>query len=708
MNPDDPLEQLKALKAGGGSGTPPGGDPLDQLKAMKASSPPPTGNAAEGVVQKGLNTATLGLNEPLVGIASAIGNVARHGIYAHPIDTYKNTTNQIDQDIQAADAQHPYLSAGAGAVGFGATLAADAPIRALLGLPEAAVATEEGVRGAVKRILGSAKTGAATGAVVSGIGARGTPGQQVGQVVGGGLLGGVLGGGAQTAGEVTTGAENFLRSVMQPVDEKAGNIVDRRVLSHLGINNLTPSDVQANAQQAVQTGSPSTLAHLGGPALDPLTYLGASSSSPAGSQLKTTIQQAQRGEQDLLQRGVSAMSGVPDSPDFTAESVLGRLEDYRKGVGRTDYSLAYAEPPVTDPRVLKAVADEPYLSDALDQSVDILGRRSRADALRTGQPQPTIMHPLQGAQASPTGQAAQLASLYQDDPVMHAIARKAAGLPPLGADPTGAIPVQMLDKLQQAAQPGIEVGLKRGKLAAEDAGAINSQVQSILQMAGEGRPAFAKARARQAEMFGQHDAATAGQTAFDQSPEMIGAKLADLSPTQANAYRMTATSGLRDMLSSNGYTTNVEKTVLDNPDMQEQLSALYGDNAAQLNPYQTQARSLNRVASEATGGSQTEPRAQIRREIVDQGGNDVLNTILAPKRGFWNAPGKLLDAKNKQVQDAVLNILAKRLNMPAGSQSLQDYIQQLQTPARTRYGPLGAPASSLGILSGLLSSGAGQ
>lgn len=670
----------------------------------------PSSGGWEGVLDHGLDMATLGLHKNILGVGQAIGDIAQHGLNAHPIDTFNQSVADTKQREQAAETQHPVANSAAGATGFFGTLAADAPIRALLGLPEAAgaVATGQGFGSALKRIAGSAGTGAATGAVVSGLSADGTPGQRAGQILGGGLLGGLLGGGTQSAGELTSGEGKFLRSVMQSVEEKAGGIVDRRINAHLGINNLTLDDVRANDQQAVQTGAPMVMAHLGGPALDPLSYLGASSVSPEGAQFKDVLQQAQRGEHDLLQRGVSAMSGFPDSPDFTAPAIMNRLEEYRKGVGRTDYPLAYAEPPVTDPRVLKAIADEPYLSGALDQSVDILGRRSRADALRTGQPQPPVVNPIQGENAPLTGQAAQIAALYKDDPVMHALARQGAGLPPLGVGPTGSIPVQMLDKLQQAAQPGIELGLKRGKLAAEDAGAINSQVQSILQMAGEGRPAFAQARSHQASLFGQGDAAKAGMQAFNQAPDVIASQLQNLNPAEASAYRGTATSGLRDLLSSKGYEENLERSTLDNPQTQQQLSALYGPNAEELAPYQQQARALNRVESNAVSGSQTEPRAQIRREIIDQGGNDVLNGLMSAKRGsFWNVGGKILDAKNAKVQQAVLQGLARDLNIPAGSPELQTFLERLGQPATTQYGPLAAPASSLGILSGLLSSGNG-
>lgn len=679
---------------------------------QKPPTQAPSSGGWEGVLDHGLDMATLGLHKNILGVGQAIGDIAQYGFNAHPIDTFNQSIADTKQREQAAETQHPLANSAAGATGFGATLAADAPLRALLGIPEAAgaVATGQGFGSALKRIAGSAGTGAATGAVVSGLSADGTPGQRVGQVVGGGLLGGLLGGGAQSAGELTNGAGNFLRSVMQPVDEKAAGIVDRRINAHLGINNLTPEDVRANAQQAVQTGAPMVLSHLGGPALDPLSYLGASSVSPEGAQLKSVLQEAQRGEHDLLQRGVTAMSGIDNTPANQSDMFLQGIEDTRKAVGQRDYPPAYAQPNITDPNILKAIRRDPDLRASLNQGVGIMRREAELERIQTGEAQPKVKNPLtvmQQAQQGPEVPASAL-DLYKDDPVMLAIVKAQlgkSGPPPEPAD-LPELPIQMLDYMKQGVGPVINQGIQRGQLSAHEAGIINEKVQSLLGQIGN--PVYDAARSNQAALFGQHEAGTAGKIAFGQAPEVIGSQLQDLNPSEATAYRTTATSGLRDLLAKEGYESNLERGSLDSPLRQQQLSAVYGQDAEKLAPYQDQARTLNRVESNAVSGSQTEPRAQIRREIIDQGGNDVLNGLMSAKRGsFWNVGGKILDAKNAKVQQAVLQGLAKNLNTPAGSPELQTLLERLGRPAAPQYGPLAAPASSLGILSGLLSSGNG-
>lgn len=682
-----------------------GGDQYDHYLTQKGQQQPQQGGW-EGVLDHGLDMATLGLHKNILGVGQAIGDIAQHGLNAHPIDTFNQSVADTKQREQAAETQHPVANSAAGATGFFGTVAADAPIRALLGLPEAAgaVATGQGFGSALKRIAGSAGTGAATGAVVSGLSADGTPGQRVGQVVGGGILGGILGGGAQSAGELTTGAGKFLHSVMQPVDEKASGIVDRRITAHLGINNLTPEDVRANAQHAVQTGAPMVMAHLGGPALDPLSYLGASSVSPEGAQFKDVLQQAQRGEHDLLQRGVTAMSGIPHTPENQADTFLQGIENTRTAAGRADYPAAYAEPPIQDPRIIDAIRRDPDLRASLQQGIGMMNRERELGRIQTGTTGPEIPNPLTPPATGPqfTQAGAQLHALGV--PLDRLIEQGHATLAP--DEPPPPISVQLLDYMKQGAAPVIERGLQRGALSAHDAGVINQKLQAILESADERSPLYAAARQRQAELFGQRDAGQLGHQAFQQAPEVITAQRADLSPTQDNAYRTTATSGLRDLLSGKGYESNLERSVLDTPGMQQQLGAIYGPDAGILAPYQQQARTLNRVESNAVSGSPTEPRAQIRREIIDQGGNDVLNGLMSAKRGsFWNVGGKILDAKNARVQQAVLQGLARDLNTPAGSPALQTLLERLGQPAPPQYGPLATPASSLGILSGLLSTG---
>lgn len=643
----------------------------------RATAPEQDG-AAEGVLDAGLNQLTFGLHQKGLGVTDALIDLATHGTNAHPIDTYNASTQGTRNRINAAGEQHPLAKTAAEAAGFFAPLAVEAPVRALLGLPEAvAAARAPGVGNALKRIGKNTVAGGTLGAAMTGTSSDGPLEDRPSQMLGGGALGALLGGGATSAAEGLTGAKSVLGKLFQSGESKGSQAARERISTALAADGLAPDDLLTNAQKAIQTGSPALSAHLGGPALDDLTYLGGTSSG-SGSRLKEALRASQRGERDVLQRGVTAMSGVPHTPENQADRFLSGIDEARSAAGAEDYPKAYNVPPVDDPRVLNAIANEPYLSKALDQSVDILGRRSRADALRTGDPAANIVHPLRETdEAVGRGQGAQLAVMYKDDPVMHALARKAAGLPELQGGASGAIPVQMLDKLKQAAQPGIELGLKRGHLAAEDANSINDQIQSVLRMVDETRPDYARARQRQAGFFQQEEAGKLGKKAFDQSPEVIAAQRADLTPGQEPAYRTTSTSMLRQMLDDKRYGANLSQGLFDNPAIQGQLRSLYGADATKIDPYLEQGNTLNRVLESATGNSKTAPRQALQESVKSAGGTDVARALAKPRRSVINLPGKFLDAHEQRIRDALTETLAKELNIPADSPDLAGLVERL-------------------------------
>lgn len=635
-----------------------------------ASTPAPPSGAAEGVLDRGLDMLTGGLHPKIQGIGTAIGDVLTHGINAHPIDSYHQGDAATRQRMQAAQASHPIASSAADAVGFFGSIAGGTELARLLGLGgDVRQAATAG-----KRILNSAKTGAAVGSIGAGVASEGDLKSRATQMAAGGLIGGALGGGGQAAGEAVGATTRGLRRLTRSSAAKGEDLANQQILSSLATDNLSPHDLQANANKAKSFAVPAVVAHAGGPSLDNMTYLGASSLSPEGGHLKQALVNAQRGERDLLQRGVTDMSGVAHTPENQADTFLARLEEARKAAGQRDYPVAYAEAPVDDPRVLDAIANEPYLSGSLDKSVDLLNRRSRATALRTGTPATDILNPLEGRGQSSSGIESQLASLYSNDPIKLALARQKAGLPP--APVSAAIPVQMLDKLQQAAQPGIERGLTQGHLAAEDAGAINDQLQSILRMADETRPGFAKARQVQSGFFKQGEAGQLGTKAFDQAPEVIANQRADLSPSQDDAYRTTATSALRQMLDDKRYGANLTQGIFDNPTTRSQLGSVYGDDAEKLKGYLEQGGLLNRVLQHATGNSATEGRSEVRRAVAGTNG-DILDMLTSPIRTLKAIPSKVAGAASRKTQQAMYQELARKLSIPVDNPELHTLINDL-------------------------------
>lgn len=701
MNPDDPLEQLKALKQQQGGSVVPGDDPLEQLKGMKRLSagnidlrgqaestgvsprtaPVSSAGAAEGVLDAGLNQLTFGLHQKGLGLTNALLDVIAHGTGAHPIDTYKQSTEGTQQRISAANTEHPLATKAAEATGFFAPLAAEAPLRALAGLPEAvAAARAPGFLNALKRVGQNTAIGGATGAALTGTSSDGPIEDRPGQMVTGGLLGALLGGGATAASEGATGAWAAGKKLFRSAETKGAEAARQQVLARLAAGELSPEDLATNAAKANAVGSPAVAAHLGGPALDDLTYLGASSMSPSGAALKTSLTNAQRGEHDLLHGGVTAMSGIARTPNNQADTFLQGLQDAREAAGQRDYPAAYAQPDITDPNILKAIRRDPDLRAALNQGVGVMRREAELERIQSGSAQPKVVNPLsikppqQGPVLNDIGEALVQAGVPEEKVIAQGYVRE-----PEPADrPT--LPIQMLDYMKQGVGPVIERGIKKGQLSAHDAGIINEKVQTLLGQIDN--PVYETARRNQAALFGQIDAGQAGTKAFGQGPEAISARLADLSPTQQGAYRTTATSSLRDRIDAKRFGADVGRSLFDSPEAHGQLNALYGPDAREsFDPYLEQSGILNRVLKAATGGSQTEPRQAVRAAVKDVAGTDLMATVASRKPLMAKVSHLITNGHSERVQRAVSETLAQELNIPADSPEIAQLVQRLYQSA---------------------------
>lgn len=707
--------------------------------APVAAPQAPRDGAEEGVLDRFLNMATVGLHPKILGVGNAIEDILTHGTGSHPIQSYEQGVEGTKQRMGAASTVHPTSSTAADATGFFSTLAADAPIRATLAaraaaaqglrmLPKAVGYAEgaPGIGAALKRIGQSAKTGAATGAVVGGLSSDGSPTQRATAIGTGGILGGAFGGAAQSLGEAGGGLKGIIQQIMAPVAELGETGANRRILGKLSQGGLDPTDLLSAAQRAQAVGSPERVAHLGGPSFDNLTWLASTGQSPEAAQLKAGVTAAQRGEVDLLHRGVTEMSGVPHTPSNQADTFLQRLEDVRQTAGRRDYPAAYAQPNITDPNILKAVRRDPDLRAALNQGVGVMRREAELERIQSGSAQPKVVNPLsvkppaQGPVLNDIGEALVQAGVPEERVIAQGYIRE----PEPADQPT--LPIQMLDYMKQGIGPVIERGLKKGQLSAHDAGIMNEKVQTLLEQIDN--PVYDAARRNQAALFGQIEAGQAGAKAFTQAPEVIATQRADLSPGQETAYRTTQTSTLRDRLNDKKHGADLSTGLFDTPTMQAQLRASYPE-ANRLDPYLEHGRTLNRVNQAVTGNSKTAERQGAQGEVLDNTAMDAAHFLASPHRAIYNIPGRIADARNKEVKQVMLQSLAKKLQVPANSPDLYRLVEQLiQTSKQPSYTEIRSPllkwvdllshpnagatrratATGGGILSGLLSGGATQ
>lgn len=632
--------------------------------------------AAEGVFDSGMNQLTFGLHQKGLGLTHAILDVIQHGTSAHPIDTYNQSTGATGGRIAAAKHEHPLAKAAADATGFLAPMVIEAPIRAAVGLRDVAQgARGDGLLNAVKRVAKNAGTSGLAGAAITGIGSDAPAPQRGLEMLVGGVAGAALGGGASAVGETVSGARALKQKLFRPANEKGAEAARQQIVTALQAGEQMPEDLLGNARRANAVGSPARVAHLGGPALDNLSYLGASSMSPAGGRIKNAIEEAQRGESELLQRGVTAMSGRERTPRNSTAGFVRELEDRRVEAGRADYLRAYTEPPIENPEILDAIRRDPDLRDSLGEGLDVILREDELERLRSGTKPPARVNPLDvdAGAAEPTAIGQQLIALGVPEEKV-----RAAGHFSDPAD-APALPIKLLDYMKRGVEPLIQRKMQREGLQAHDADIIRGKVQEILRRVDTERPAYGATRARQASYFGREEGARAGQTAFDKTGDEIREQLRDLPrPGQREAYRTTATSTLRDDIDAKRFGNDIGTALFDTPQRDRQIRAIYDAGARErIEPYLDEARSLNRVRRAATGGSQTEPRQAVRAAVKDAGGTDVARTVASSRRNMLNLPGKFLDAHEQRVQRALTETLAQELNIPADSPELSALVERL-------------------------------
>lgn len=682
-DPDDPLARLKAKKRGVApvaAESTATGDPLARLKAKKAAAESSPGGI-EGILDAGLNQLTFGLHQKGIGATDALIDILTHGTNAHPIDTYKASTEGTRQRVATANKQHPLATTAAEATGFFAPLALEAPIRGLLGaknLAEESIPAAGGLRGALKRIGTNTAIGGAAGAGLTGIASDSPLEDRPKQMVAGGILGTLLGGGTTAAAEGLSAAASGANKLFRSADTKGADAARQQIVARLRAGNLTPESLLENAKAAQETGGAAVAAHLGGPALDDLSYLGASSMSPSGAAFKGSLEAAQRGEHDLLQRGVTALSGRENVPKNTTTGFLNELETGRSEAGARDYPLAYKEAPVADDRILTAIRNDPDLRAALEHGLSSIQREDELARLQTGKEPPVRANPLTEAPTGiSTAQRDYLKSLNYSPETIDAVLAQMGGNGPTASAP--ALPVKLLDYMKRGVEPVIQQKAAREGLQSRDADVIRAKVQEMLGRVDETRPAYQAARARQASYFGREEGAQAGTKAFQKTGPEIGQALTELArPGQQEAYRTAATSTLRDLINAKRDNADIGTSLFSSPQSRGQLDAIYGAGARErFEPYLEQGGTLNRVLKAATGGSQTEPRQAVRAAVKEAGGGATARMIGHPHRAIYNIPGKIADAHEQRIQSALTETLARELNIPAGSPELAGLVDRL-------------------------------
>lgn len=604
-------------------------------------------NAAEGIVDNGLDTFTFGLHRKGLGLTQAIGDVLSHGLNAHPIDTYEQSVEHTLAREHAANSQHPTATTAANATGFFGALAAEAPLRALLGLGEAAPAAAT----AMKRIGQSAKTGAVTGAAIGATSGEGTPQQRVGESVLGGLLGGAFGGGSQAAGEFGGKIADIIHQIAADPRAQGELAASRHIVQRLNADDLSPSDLLKSAQVSGHTGAPTVVAHLGGPSLDPLTWLAAQGPSREAGMLRAAVEQGQNAQGDLLSRGLREGGNLGNESAYRVADKIGR----QKALSANRlFGIAESSPPITDPEITKAFIQEPELLKAMQQTVRALGEDATPEELRAVQ----------------------------------SIAKVAENPGFAGAFPPQPIPLRLLSETKKEVDATVKsLANKSPNFTDLDARRIQSAMRGILDRADTQAPAYGVARFVFKNDADRLAAMEAGSNLLSKQPERIAdelsglANLDDKSPfTHRLAsqnqpdYRLGGVDAIERAMAEKGPSSNLAKQFFSSKADQGRVAALLGPEGAEhFGPFVDQANTLGRVFESTTGNSATAPRQAVRQEVMGSGAADALDVPISAKHAVL----RFLNTKDAARRQAVLQALAAKLNIPADSPELPKLVESL-------------------------------
>lgn len=685
---------------------------LTQHEGLKPSGAPesnsaPTGNFGDAV-NSGLDV--LGLGKQLRGGVAFAKDLIQNRDLGHAENAY---TGQLASDkarltsYSDANPKSAMVGQGLGVLGtlFGGEGAQAA--NAASKLPEAGSAlmsAATGVVPTVQRIGQAAKTGAVVGGSVAGANADGSLGHRLYDAATGALAGGVLGGGARAIGEVAGAGVDAYRQLRTPAAVAGVDAANARIAGKLSASGMVPDDLLTAAMKAKQTGTPAVVAHLAGPGMDNLSWLASTGPSSDAAALRTSVTNAQRAEGGVLNRGVTQASGVPDNPAYSTPVVKARLEGSRAAAASVNYPKAYAAPDVTDPRILSIIKNDPDLSASLLEGINVMRQEQSVAGIRGQVPQ-DIPNPLEaaakaGPQLTPEGET--LKRLYPNTDI-DALIRKGFGAD--NSEAPTSIPIQMLDYMKRGADVVAQRGLKKGNLSEHSAGLLNQKIDAILQLTDRAAPEYGAARQGYAVPSQQLEALDAGTPAMNKGGSAIALDRANL-PNDAtrSAYNTAATSSLRDQINTRRTSGNISGT-FDNPFAENQLTALYGgEGRAKMQPYLDQGNRVNQVNEAVTGNSKTADRLATSTEQLGRQTLDAAGALTSPRRFVMNLPGKLADARDLKVKQAMLQELARSLNVSATSPELPDLVERLyhvtKPPLRDMTNT-SVRAEVAGILSGL-------
>lgn len=522
----------------------------------------------------------------------------------------------LDPLAVAANAGRTALARGAaqsGAVGglanallrAGQAVAASPVGRAVLG----GSMTARAARGAT---VGSAY-GAAAGAGYAEPGHR-TEGAATGALIGAGV--------GSAAPAVVAGVARATESA----GARAANLVTRA----LERGGTTPRDLATRVQAGAVGHAPEVLADLGGDQTRRLADYASLKPSAGGERLTDFL------ETRALDRGTrlsQAAEQALGAPRGNVAETQGALETARKARADHLYGIARNTPPVDDPAVLQAIADDEVLRDAAERARRMVERE-------TGQSQPPLV----------------------------SVTRDAQGNEVRTLNPQS---VAVLDLLKKGGDDVIQTGLEgRKKIGQNEARVSLQKLHGLLDRLDQARPEYAAARRQFADDMALEDALAAGGRAFSAGamPEQVAQEFAATPPAAQSFYRQGAARQLY------GATEGVDPggvrslNYFRRPVVQQKVDALATDATARqgFRDAVGRERGMARTEAQVLKNSRTANRLETIRDVEGGGLVGALQgaaqAVRSPVSAALGAAGRIAAGVNERTANSLAESLLSGAN----------------------------------------------
>jgi len=210
--------------------------------------------------------------------------------------------------------------------------------------------------------------------------------------------------------------------------------------------------------------------------------------------------------------------------------------------------------------------------------------------------------------------------------------------------------------------------------------AIDGMRRRLVELADQGNPDYAAARAAWAGPSAQMEATQAGRGAFRADRDVVAARMTGGAPDVQEAYRLGAGRAFGDLVSDPGTAVGKGRKLLEDSQMQARLNSLLPPD--RLEALNTALRRENEYANVERTVS---PRAGSQTARLTAGGEDMASDVAGPIAGAVRqaAGGRWLGAAGSLAGDVLVRRLGQGIN-PATADALANRLFQTDPAGRQR------------------------